>query len=328
VSKRLAELWGSTSSADREEYDSMASLGKAEYQVKKASWEEECQVITGKSKSSGSKTGPSKTGHSKAKASLVDAPKRPRSAYIYFCSAKRGEASEKAETLGEISKEIARMWAETEDRGEYQALAEADKTRYEQEKMIHEGKGGTTMAKSKANLIDAPKRPRSAYIYFCSAKRGEASEKAETLGEISKEIARMWAETEDRGEYQALAEADKTRYEQEKMVHEGKGGTTMVSSNGKQKVTAKSSGSKTRIGSSVNTPSSLPKTPRAPSAYMLFCREYRPTMIDQNGQKLPLGETTKRLANLWKECDEDRRAKFQRQAAEEKEQLLSPSHHS
>jgi hypothetical protein len=51
-------------------------------------------------------------------------------------------------------------------------------------------------------------------------------------------------------------------------------------------------------------------------------------MLDQYGQKLPLGETTKRLASLWKECDEDARAKFQRQAAEEKELLLSPSHHS
>ena len=50
-------------------------------------------------------------------------------------------------------------------------------------------------------------------------------------------------------------------------------------------------------------------------------------MLDQDGQKLSLGETTKRLASLWKECDEDARAKFHRQAAEEKEQLLSPSHH-
>jgi hypothetical protein len=246
VSKRLAELWGSTSTADREEYDSMASLGKSEYQVKKTAWEEECQAITGKSESSGSKRGASKTGQSK----------------------------------------------------------------------------------SKANPIDAPKRPRSAYIYFCAAKRAEASEKAGTLGEISKEIARMWVETEDRGEYQALAQVDKTRYEQEKMIYEGTGGTALVSSNRKQKVTAKSSSSTTRNGSSVNTPSSLPKTPRAPSAYMLFCREYRPTMLDQDGQKLPLGETTKRLASLWKECDEDARAKFQRQAAEEKELLLSPSHHS
>lgn len=326
VSKRLAELWGSTSTADREEYDAMASLAKAEYQAKKVLWDEECQAVTGKSKSSGSTSGPSKTEHSKAKANLIDAPKRPRSAYIYFCSAKRAEASEKAETLGEVSKEIARMWAETEDRSEYQALAEADKARYEQEKMVHEGKAGTTQAKSKINQIDAPKRARSAYIYFCSAKRDEASEKAETLGEISKEISRMWAEIEDRGEYQALAEADKTRYEQEKTIYEGKGGTTLISLNGKQKVTAKSSSSKTRNGSSVNTPSVLPKTRRAPSAYMLFCREYRPTMTDQDGQKLPLGETTKRLASLWKECDEDARAKFQRQATEEKEQLQSASH--
>jgi hypothetical protein len=112
------------------------------------------------------------------------------------------------------------------------------------------------------------------------------------------------------------------------MIHEGKDGASLVGLNGKQKVTAKSSSSKTRNGPSVNTPSVLPKTSRAPSAYMLFCREYRPTMLDQDGQKLPLGETTKRLASLWKECDDDARAKFQQQATEEKEQLQSASHHS
>ena len=42
------------------------------------------------------------------------------------------------------------------------------------------------------------------------------SSKAASLGETSKELARMWAETTDRTKYEQLAAADKERYEREK----------------------------------------------------------------------------------------------------------------
>ena len=150
-----------------------------------------------------------------------------------------------------------------------------------------------------------------------------------TLGDISKELARLWTETSDRDEYNAQAEADKARYEAE--MEEYRQGKWSPSEEGKPLIESKIKGvprrvrvvngstkSKRKAKSSTKTQS--PK--RAPSAYMIFCRETRHEIVDENGEKLPLGETTKRLAQMWKECDAETRSKFDAMAVEEKEKLL------
>ena len=139
-----------------------------------------------------------------------------------------------------------------------------------------------------------PKRPLSAYMYFCATKRPEVSEKVKTLGEISKELARLWSETEDRSEYEDLAAKDKARYELEKGALANQNG---ISNEGSQMTKTRS---------------------RAPSAYMLFCKQMRPTLVDENGEKLPFGDAAKRLGNLWKESDDETRRKFQDLAKGEK----------
>jgi hypothetical protein len=45
-------------------------------------------------------------------------------------------------------------------------------------------------------------------------------------------------------------------------------------------------------------------------------------MADESGAKLPLGQATKRLAALWRECDLETRERFQSLAAMEKEKML------
>ena len=72
--------------------------------------------------------------------------------------------------------------------------------------------GGDTQPEHMAKI----KRPRSAYLYFCQAKRPEVSKTISNFGEVAKELSRLWSETTDRREYEALADADKERYEKEK----------------------------------------------------------------------------------------------------------------
>jgi len=150
----------------------------------------------------------------------------------------------------------------------------------------------------------AIKRPRSSYVFFCANKRPEVASKFTKLGDISKELARMWSEVtpEEKKIYDGMAQEDKQRYEREKEALDS----------GDQKTTAKK-----RAPTRKKAPAS-PSKKRGPSAYMLFCSEYRNSIVDENGNKLPLGETTKRLAKMWNECDDETKKQFQSKAEEAK----------
>ena len=312
VSKELARLWADTSDKDRETYADLAVGSKVEYEEKKTLWKKECDEIL---KKSGTKeAGKAKSSRTTSiKGSTGPSPKRPQSAYLYFCAAKRPKVSEQFQRLGDISKEIARQWAEItpEERKDFDVMAAADKVRYEDEKIGSSskkaGKAKTSRTTSiKGSTGPSPKRPQSAYLYFCAAKRPKVSEQFQRLGDISKEIARQWAEItpEERIDFDVMATADKVRYENEKI-----GGLSAGSAGAKKSRAV----SKTVKTATTNK--------RGPSAYMLFCAEHRESIVDEDGKKLPLGQTTKRLAQLWKECDADARARFDAEAAKQKELL-------
>ena len=118
------------------------------------------------------------------------------------------------------------------------------------------------------------------------------------MGEISKELARRWSviSPSDRKPYDELAAKDKARYEDEKLK--------VTSGSTKQQATKNKNKKK--------------KKKRGPSAYMLFCAEHRASIVDEDGNKLPLGETTKRLAKMWKECSDDTRSRFMEEAEKQK----------
>mmetsp|Transcript_25570 Transcript_25570/g.75404 ORF Transcript_25570/g.75404 Transcript_25570/m.75404 type:complete len:368 (-) Transcript_25570:7-1110(-) len=85
------------------------------------------------------------------------------------------------------------------------------------------GKKGTKKKKDDdagVPLPPPPKRSLSSYLHFCAEKRGEVSERMSSLGEVSKELARLWKETEGskdgRTKYEDLAAADKLAYEEKK----------------------------------------------------------------------------------------------------------------
>ena len=178
----------------------------------------------------------------------------------------------------------------------------------------------------KSALSTRPKRPLTSYLHFCAAQRPLVAESVKSLGEISKKLASLWAETSeaDREEYVKMAAESKLKYDelmcawQEEFMKSQE--SDVVTSN------KKASKSKSQIEDGVKitstTESSNSVVPRAPSAYMLFCRDERPKIIDpETGMKLPFVETTQRLAALWRECDATVKEKYQQLASIEKGKL-------
>mmetsp|Transcript_13138 Transcript_13138/g.20406 ORF Transcript_13138/g.20406 Transcript_13138/m.20406 type:complete len:1212 (-) Transcript_13138:4354-7989(-) len=187
-----------------------------------------------------------------------------------------------------------------------------------------EGRKKKKKQSSDVNLPPPPKRPLSAYLHFCAEKRPEVTENFSTLGEISKELARLWSETEDRQPYETMAEAGKSTYLEKKEVWRDDCQELLESNNNKS--TKEKNGQRGKLKSTASrAPKGVKKkqkvekkekkkTKRSPSAYMLFCAAHRQSIVDENGNKLSLGETTKRLAQMWNECQEETKEEFVVQA--------------
>jgi HMG (high mobility group) box len=173
-----------------------------------------------------------------------NAPKRPKSAYLFFAEKKRPEI--KAENpdlkMTEVAKILGERWkdATPQCKAKYVKKAEQAKLLYKEamkdyvrpgddvlvEQKINQkkkrGKQSTGDKKRKKKPEGAPKGPKSAYMFFCAAKRAEV--KAENpdwkMTDIAKELGRMWKEDfptdEDREEFIVQSTEDKERYAQEK----------------------------------------------------------------------------------------------------------------
>lgn len=241
-------------------------------------------------------------------------PKRPLSSYLIFAAEKRPEIAAKFSSLGEVSKELGRLWSKLSEADkkpyvEKAAIAKAaydvEKAKWEKEtKQLRKSKKGKTSAKGLST--NGPKRPRSAYIFFCKTNRADASKHFNKLGEVSKELGRRWNDLDAaaKAEYEKMSAEDKERYtrEMEELVassaNKSKGTPASTEKNGK--VAPKSS--------------KTVKKKRSPSAYMLFCASHRSQIVDESGNKLKLPETTKILAQMWRECDDEARARFMKEA--------------
>ena len=165
-----------------------------------------------------------------------NAPRRGKSAYLFFCDKHRGEVKEdlgEEAKATEVTTELGVRWnilKDDEDRQdeltELMELAEADRERYETEKANYTPPTGLGQVKK------GPKRPQSAYLFFCAAYRQEIKEEMlEENGEspkatdVTKELGRRWNEIKSENgeeEFVKLAEKDKARYFAEKEAANGK----------------------------------------------------------------------------------------------------------
>ena len=152
-------------------------------------------------------------------------PKRAKSPYLFFCDENRNKVRLE---LGEgtkatdITKELGARWqilnkdtkaSSKKQLKKYEKVAEEDTIRYKTEKEAYL----KTM-----NITKGPKRSKSAYLYFCQAKRADlvkSMPENSKVTEITKKLGELWriavkeAKVE---EYELLAKKDKERYFEEK----------------------------------------------------------------------------------------------------------------
>lgn len=170
-----------------------------------------------------------------------NAPKRGKSAYLFFCDDNRNEVKQ---SLGEdskateVTKELGKRWRDLQDSKKandkkalatYEKRAQEDKARYEAEKQEYvppeDFDLGDGKKRRKKMNKDGPKRAKSAYLFFCADNRDKIKEANPDMKatQITAELGRMWNElkgddsrSKELAGYEKQAVQDKERYEKEK----------------------------------------------------------------------------------------------------------------
>jgi len=190
------------------------------------------------------KAGSDDEGTSKRAKRDSSAPKKAKSAFDFYASVKKGElkGENPKATAKEINDMINEAWRELEadEKEVYETMAEDDKDRYKREKASYvpaedddEDGGGKKAAKKKKAKKDpnAPKAPKSAYLFFGDAMRATVKEEQPgiTPTEIMRELGSRWKalDASSKEPYEKLAKADKERNKTEVAAYKAKSGGAM-----------------------------------------------------------------------------------------------------
>jgi len=149
-----------------------------------------------------------------------DAPKRGRSAYIYFCSKNRADAKKKSgdgATLGQVGKELGLMWTAAKlnkEISEYEKLAKADKVRYQREMADYVPPSDEELEEQQSKKSKRKrKRGLSAYMIFCKNERATINAELPDLhpNKVMSELGKRWREAKkgDISKWNKLAKKSK-----------------------------------------------------------------------------------------------------------------------
>ena len=274
-------------------------------------------------------------------------PKRGKSAYIFFCAKKREEAKA---NLGdgakatEVTAELGKMWnalkastksADKKLLASLEAEAAEDKARYNEAMEEYVAPSDDELAaivpakkarKTSDKDPNAPKKGKSAYIFFCAAMRPQVKEELGEEGKssIMAELGKRWKllkEDDDRAEelaeYTKMAADDKARYEDEK--ENGKSAEPVQE---KPKKQAKKVEEEVETDDEKPTPKKQKKTddekkesPKKKTGYAYFCSHNREGVKTDNPD-MKAQDVTRELARLWKELTKDEQKEWSDSAAE------------
>lgn len=225
-----------------------------------------------------------------------NAPKRPKSSYLYFCSENRdlvvkelgneSKSTEITRALGIKWKELKENKSKRKELKHFEQLAEKDKQRYQDEMSSY--KPSEEFA-SKKNKVDGPKRPKTSYLYFCEDNREKVlldlGDNAKATN-VTKELGLRWTLAKQNNEiekYVKLAEKDKTNY-------------FNMKKNKKEEDTEPENNAKIQKITHLN-------------GYQKFCAERR----DQVKEEFPKDKAldiTKRLSVEWKNMSKDQQKSY------------------
>jgi len=131
------------------------------------------------------------------------APRRFKSAYMFFSTAKHPEIRERLRTEGKpdektthIAKLVSAEWKALpkDEREKWDKMAREDKARFEVEKTMYTGPWKVPANKRSQKDPSAPKRPMSSFLSFSNSKRASTKQQypEKTNAEISRILAEMW----------------------------------------------------------------------------------------------------------------------------------------
>ena len=175
----------------------------------------------------------------------------------------------------------------------------------------------------------APKRPKSAYLFFCGDVREAVKAELDepTAKDVMAELGVKWSELKANAEkdkkakkemdkYAKQAEEDKERYtvEMEAYTPPSSGDDDEVVPKAKKSPvkTAKKSPEKKEDDDEAKKVAS----PRKKSGYSMFCGEFRPEIKEDNPEKSGT-DITKLLAQMWKDLPEEEKEEWKEKAAAE-----------
>jgi hypothetical protein len=279
-------------------------------------------------------------------------PKRGKSAYIFFCAKKREEAKA---NLGdgakatEVTAELGKMWnalkastksADKKLLASLEAEAAEDKARYNEAMEEYVAPSDDELAaivpakkarKTSDKDPNAPKKGKSAYIFFCAAMRPQVKEELGEEGKssIMAELGKRWKllkEDDDRAEelaeYVKMAADDKARYEDEK--DNGKSPEPVeIELYKKQAKKVKEDDVDTDYEEDkpILKKQAKKKTddekesPKKKTGYAYFCSHNREGIKTDNPD-MKAQDVTRELARLWKELTKDEQKEWSDSAAE------------
>jgi len=152
-------------------------------------------------------------------------------------------------------------------------------------------------------MVKDPRKPRgkmSSYAYFVQTCREEHKKKhpeaSVNFAEFSKKCSERWRtmSPKEKGKFEDMAKQDKVRYEREM----------------KNYIPPK--GMKKKRFKDPNAPK------RPPSAFFIFCADFRPKVKSDN-PGLSIGDTAKKLGEMWNSSSAEEKQPYEKKAAKLKE---------
>jgi hypothetical protein len=256
-----------------------------------------------------------------------NAPKRGKSSYLFFCGDMRDKVKER---LGDqasatnITKELGQMWNTLKNSNKasdkstidkYQKMADTDRERYESEKADYvpseEFENSNTKGKRRKRDPNAPKRAKSAYLFFCNEERDQvkkdhpdfkATETTAELGARWNALKNDSSRSKELVKYEKMAADDKIRYEKESSKTSGDEQSVETV----QKPEVKKSTGKKVVASKKKAPkknSDVAETKQV-NGYQGFCQANR-EKVKRDFPKEAATHITKRLATMWKNLSDE-----------------------
>jgi hypothetical protein len=266
-----------------------------------------------------------------------NAPKRGKSAYLFYCSEYRDKvkADMGADTKAtDVTRELGVRWNALKASGKkadeklivgFLDMAEQDKERYTEQKAVYVPPPDLAEPKRRGGKreTDGPKRAKSAYLFFCAEYRQTVKDDlgADTkVTEITKELGSRWnmlkndsSRASELAKFTKAADGDKQRYNDEKAAGAAK--STKEVAKGKA-----TDGAKTKVKSTKTTKKTTADLPEkdddiieeeavqkpvvkksegTANGYQSFCAAKRASTKEQY-PKAKAHEITKKLSTAWK----------------------------